>query len=72
MCIEKPGGGSLEAVGHWPCTVGTKNKTKAIDRNLSSTLIGPHQGHGGGEREEKKRRPRRARPRKDEAAKVQK
>lgn len=34
----------MKAAGHWLCAVGTKNKTKAIDRNLSSTLIRPHQG----------------------------
>lgn len=27
----------MKAAGHWLCAVGTKNKTKAIDRNLSST-----------------------------------
>lgn len=50
----------------------TKNKTKAIDRNLSSTLIRPHQGRRereqerGREKDEwEKRRHRRARPKKD-------
>lgn len=42
----------MKAAGHWLCAVGTKNKTKAIDRNLSSTLIRPHQGWREREREQ--------------------
>ena len=65
----------MKAAGHWPCAERTKNKTKALDRNLSSTLIRPHQGQSErervqerekGEREKwEKRRHRRARPKKD-------
>lgn len=44
----------MKAAGHWPRALGTKNKTKAIDRNLSSTLIRPHQGQR--ERQSKKER----------------
>lgn len=40
----------MKAAGHWPCAEGTKNKTKALDRNLSSTLIRPHQGQSERER----------------------
>lgn len=70
--------GFLEGCGPLASRTGTKNKTKAIDRNLSSTLIRPHQGHTERERKSKKerrrgrekekwekRRHRRARPKKD-------
>lgn len=46
--------GFLEGCGPLASRTGTKNKTKAIDRNLSSTLIRPHQGHT--EREEEQER----------------
>lgn len=46
----------MKAVGHWLYAMGAKNITKAIDRNRSSSLIGPHQGRGGRAREKKQQR----------------